>query len=49
MKISTEKLRDNQINIDWMKPSKTYLVTEKIIFLACLASWFLILGIILFS
>ena len=49
MKISTDKLKDNQINLDWLKPSKTYLVTEKIIFLMCGASWFVILGLILFS
>jgi len=47
MKVTIDK--DRQINIDWLKPSKTYLVTEKIIFLTCCASWVGILASILFS
>ena len=49
MKITTDKLKDNQINLDWMKPSKLDQYLEYgVVALTC-ASWFVILGLILFS
>jgi hypothetical protein len=47
MKITTEKLKDNQINLDWMK-SKTADRLENLFIGACIcasavASWLMIL------
>jgi hypothetical protein len=48
MKI-TDQLKDNQINLNWMKPSKLDNFLEfGFVALTC-ASWLLILGLILFS
>ena len=49
MKITTDKLRDNQINLNWMKPSKLDNFLEITVVALTCASWFVILGLILFS
>ena len=49
MKITTDKLKDNQINLNWMKPTKLDNFLECSVVLMCCASWFVILGLILFS
>jgi len=48
MKISTDKLKDNQINLEWMKPSKLDQCLEVGFVAVTCASWLLILGLILF-
>ena len=49
MKISTDKLRDNQINLNWMKPTKLDNFLECFVIITCACAWFVILGLILFS
>jgi len=49
MKITTDKLRDNQINLNWMKPTKLDNFLEIAVVMMCSACWFVILGLILFS
>lgn len=49
MKITTDKLRDNQINLNWMKPSKLDNFLECSVIITCSCAWVLILGLILFS
>jgi hypothetical protein len=49
MKITTEKLKDNQINIDWMKPSKLDNFLEYSVIITLAVAWVGILASILFS
>lgn len=49
MKITTDKLKDNQINLNWMKPTKLDNFLECSVIIACSCAWFVILGLILFS
>jgi hypothetical protein len=49
MKITAEKLKDNQINIDWMKPGKLDNFLEYSVIITCAVAWVGILASILFS
>jgi len=49
MKISTEKLKDNQINLNWMKPSKVDQCLEYGVIITLAVAWGCILASILFS
>jgi len=43
------KVPDRRIDLDWMKPSKMDNFLESCFILFCASSWFVILGLILFS
>jgi hypothetical protein len=49
MKITTDKLKDNQINLNWLKPSKLDQCLELGVVITLAVAWVGILASILFS